>query len=133
MDLLNPKLHPLLRPLRRNLERALHVHARADLHELAQRRYGGVNDDLKVRRIGPVIEFKGNKQTLALRQDLSGWDCTRFPATPDFLTGLGLAVLAGNSSGFSEVINKAAKTSFCRFRLSFFDDEDKKRKKRKWV
>ena len=29
------------------------------------------------------------------------------------------------------MINKAAKTSLCRFHLSFFDDEDEKKKKKK--
>ena len=94
MDLLNPELHPLLRPLRRNLEQALYVHARAGLHELAQRRHGGVDDDLKVRRTGPVIEFKESKRTLALLP-------TGLDPTPDLygLTGEASAAVGSGENG----------------------------------
>ena len=42
------------------------MHTHAGRHDLAQRRHGGIHDNLKVRRAGPVVEFKKIKCTLPL-------------------------------------------------------------------
>ncbi|KAL6996214.1 hypothetical protein U1Q18_006349 [Sarracenia purpurea var. burkii] len=63
---MNPKLDPPLRPFRRHLELTLNVYARSGGNQLAERRHGGVDDDLDVGGTRSVVKLQERERALAL-------------------------------------------------------------------
>ncbi|KAL6993726.1 hypothetical protein U1Q18_011844 [Sarracenia purpurea var. burkii] len=64
-NLMNPKLDPLLRPFRRHLVLALNVYACSGGNQLAERRHGGVNNDLDFGGTRSVVKLQERERAHA--------------------------------------------------------------------